>query len=138
VAFCSVLEFRFKGKVTQIPKDSICFYMETGYKNSVQKWPGFYFGNGIYAIKYAPKQAEVLNYKFIGADTYFPMKQGQIMITNNWPSKPNTTDYKLGTNWYTDSAKPDNYDGKIQGGKTIAKWRHEALADWAKRWAWLK
>jgi len=30
------------------------------------------------------------------------------------------------------------YDGKIQGGITVKKWRNDALLDWAKRWQWLQ
>lgn len=43
-----------------------------------------------------------------------------------------------GNNWYTDKADPALYNGRIQGGKTIAKWRQAVLADWARRWEWLK
>ncbi|WP_168171931.1 hypothetical protein [Algoriphagus sp. A40] len=33
---------------------------------------------------------------------------------------------------------PALFDGKLQGGKTIQKWRNEILMDWAERWNWLK
>ena len=38
--------------------------MELPYGNSSQIWPGYYNGNGEYVIRYIPKKAEVLNYKF--------------------------------------------------------------------------
>jgi Protein of unknown function (DUF1593) len=138
VAFCTVVEFHFKGPEINIPKDSVCFYMETPYKRSVQKWAGYYLGNGEYAIKYIPKQAEIVNYKFTSELSGFPTQEGKLVVTNLWPGETNSTDYKLGANWYTDKAAPNLYDGKIQGGQTILKWRKDVLLDWAKRWEWLK
>ena len=35
VAFCSVIEFHLKGPEKNIPPGSICFWMETPYKNTV-------------------------------------------------------------------------------------------------------
>lgn len=137
VAFCTVVEFHFKAAELNIPKDSICFYMETTYKNKMQKWAGYYLGNGEYAIKYVPKQAEIVNYKFTSNIPNFPMQEGKLVVTNVWTGKQHSTDYKLGANWYTDKADPKLYDGKIQGGQTILKWRKQILLDWAKRWKWL-
>lgn len=37
--------------------------MEVPYGKTIQKWPGYYIGNDVYAIRYIPKKAEVLNYK---------------------------------------------------------------------------
>lgn len=138
VAFCTIVEFHIKGPEINIPADSVCFWMETPYKNNTQKWAGYYLGNGQYAIKYAPKQAEVLSYKFTSDIPNFPKQEGKLVVENLWPGKPHATDYKLGANWYTDKADPQLYDGKIQGGRTISKWRTSVLLDWAKRWEWLK
>ena len=138
VAFCSVVEFHLQGLQINIPADSVCFWMETTYKNNVQKWAGYYVGNGQYALKYVPKQAETVSYKFTSNMRDFPVQEGTLVVVNQWPGKSHITDYKLGTNWYTDKADPMLYDGKIQGGQTILKWRTRILLDWAKRWAWLK
>lgn len=138
VAFCTVVEFHFKGAEINIPKDSVCFYMETPYKNNVQKWAGYYLGDGEYAVKYVPKQAEIVNYTFTSALSGFSTKEGKLVVTNVWPGNTNSTDYTLGKNWYTDKADPNLYDGKIQGGQTLLKWRKDILLDWAKRWEWLK
>jgi hypothetical protein len=138
VAFCAVVEFHFKGPEINIPADSVCFWMETPYKNTTQKWAGYYLGNGQYAIKYAPKQAEVLSYKFTSDIPNFPKQEGKLVVENLWPGKTHATDYKLGPNWYSDKSDPRLYDGKIQGGRTISKWRTSVGLDWAKRWEWLK
>ena len=138
VAFCAVVEFHFKGPEINIPADSVCFWMETPYKYTTQKWAGYYLGMGQYAIKYAPKQAEVLSYKFTSDIPNFPKQEGKLVVENLWPGKTHATDYKLGSNWYSDKSDPRLYDGKIQGGRTISKWRTSVGLDWAKRWEWLK
>ena len=112
--------------------------METTYKNNVQKWAGYYQSNGQYALKYAPKQAEIVNYKFTSNLPNFPEKEGKLVVDNLWPGKSHNTDYKLGTHWYSDKSDSKLYDGKIQGGQTISKWRSNILWDWAKRWEWLR
>ncbi|QQY83659.1 DUF1593 domain-containing protein [Tamlana sp. s12] len=138
VAFCSINEFHLKGPVANIPKDSICFWMEVPFGKSTQKWPGYYLGEGDYAIKYIPKKAEILNYTFTSEIPEINGLKGALVVDNFWPGKKHETDYQLGSNWYTDKADKNLYDGKIQGGKTISKWREESLLDWAKRWVWLK
>lgn len=138
VAFCTVVEFHLKGPEINAPADSICFWMETPYKNTVQKWAGYYLGGGQYGLKYVPKQAEILSYKFTSGFPGFPVLEGTLVVSNLWPGKINSTDYPLGGNWYTDNDDPLLFDGKIQGGKTVSKWRNAALSDWAKRWQWLK
>ncbi len=138
VAFCSILEFRFKGPETDIAPDSACFLMEVPYGESVQKWPGYYLGNGNYAIRYIPKKAETIHYVFTSEIPELNGLEGTIVVDNHWPGKEGDNDYKLGDNWYTDKSDKDFYDGKIQGGKTILKWRDEILLDWAKRWEWLR
>ncbi|WP_262481064.1 DUF5060 domain-containing protein [Algoriphagus alkaliphilus] len=138
VAFCSVLEFRLKGPEINVPADSAVFWMEVPYGNSKQIWPGYYLGNGNYAINYAPKQAEILRYHITSKIPGSPALAGELVVSNRWPGKPNETDYLLGKNWYSDSSDPEKYDGKLQGGKTLLKWRNDILADWGKRWEWLR
>jgi hypothetical protein len=138
VAFCTVVEFQLKGPEINIPADSVCFWMETPYKNEVQKWPGYYLGGGNYGLKYIPKQAEIISYRMTSKIPGFPVQEGKLVVTNLWPGKKRSTDYQLGDNWYTDKANPQLYDGKIQGGKTVSKWRSDVLLDWAKRWEWLR
>ena len=138
VAFCSILEFHLKGKNTDIPSDSICFWMEVPYGKTVQKWPGYYLGNGEYVIRYIPKKAEIVTYRFSSLITEINGIEGSIVVNNMWPGKKNATDYQLGEDWFTDKSDNDLYDLKIQGGKTISKWRNDILLDWAKRWNWLK
>ncbi len=138
VAFCATVEFRFKGPKIDVPTDSAVFWMEVPYQNSSQTWPGYYLGDGIYALQYAPKQAETVTLKFTSPIPDFPESEGKLVVSNLWPGKPNPTDYLLGENWYSDRSVPALYDGKLQGGKTVQKWRNEILLDWAERWKWLR
>lgn len=138
VAFCSLIEFHLKGPENDIPKNTICFSMDVGYRNSIQKWPGYYLGNGNYVIKYAPKKAETLTYEITSKIPELNKLTGSLVITNLWPGKKHNTDYLLGNTWYSDKSNPELYDGKIQGGKTLLKWKNDVLIDWSKRWAWLK
>lgn len=138
VAFCAVVEFHLEGPEIKAPADAPCFWMETPYRDTVQKWAGYYLGNGQYRLIYIPKQAEIVSYKFTSKIPGFPVQEGKLVVENLWPGKDNPTDYKLGANWYTDKSDPQLYDGKIQGGKTISKWRNDVLLDWARRWAWLQ
>ena len=138
VSFCTVVEYRFKGPEIRVPAESAVFWMEVPYGKTKQIWPGYYLGEGNYSIRYVPKQAETLHFEFTSQIPGFPIGKGQLVVSNLWPGKLNETDYMLGGNWYSDSSDPDRYDGKLQGGKTILKWRNEILTDWAERWEWLR
>ncbi len=139
LAFATTIEFHLEGPDLDISADSSCFLLEVPYgANSVQKWPGYYLGNYQYAVRYVPKQAEILSYKFTSSLPAINDQQGQIVVDNLWPGRKNITDYPLGNQWYSDKSGATYYDGKIQGGKTISKWKNEALMDWAERWNWLK
>jgi Protein of unknown function (DUF1593)/Domain of unknown function (DUF5060) len=134
----SVLEFHFKGPKRNIPPDSACFTMTVQAEIGEQKWDGFYLGEGNYAIRYAPKQTETLNYKITSGIPGFPGQSGQLVVDNRWPGKPRPTNYKLGSNWYTDRKDPALFDDKWQGARTVLKWRNAVLLDWAQRWRWLQ
>jgi len=134
----SVVEFHFKGPIINIPPDSACFTMTVKAQIGEQKWAGFYLGNGDYAIKYCPKQTEALTYKITSPIPGFLEQIGQLVVDNIWPGKTRSTDYILGANWYTDKSSPELFDGTWQGGKTVLKWRNDALLDWSKHWAWLQ
>lgn len=137
-AYCSILEFHLKGPTGSIAPDSICFWMEVPYGKTVQEWPGYYAGKGKYVIRYIPKKAEIINYTFKSTIPEIQGLTGSIVIENLWPGKKHSTDYPLGKNWYTDRPDKELYDGKIQGGKTLLKWREAILNDWAQRWQWLR
>ena len=134
----SVMEFHLKGPEISIPPDSACFTMNVKAGIGEQKWDGFYLGDGRYAVRYAPKQSEMISYKITSSIPGFSEQSGEFVVDNMWPGKSRSTDCKLGADWHTDRSDPELFDGKWQGAKTVLKWRDEALLDWAKRWAWLQ
>ncbi|HWI89803.1 MAG TPA: nucleoside hydrolase-like domain-containing protein [Flavisolibacter sp.] len=138
VTVCSIIEFHFKGPYVNIAVDSACVTMSMKAGIGVQNWAGYYLGNGNYVVQYAPKQSENLSYKITSSIPGFQEQSGDFVVDNIWPGKRRETDFALGAHWYTDRSDSKLYDGKIQGGITVKKWRNEALEDWAKRWRWLQ
>lgn len=134
----SIVEFHFKGPGLNISPDSACFTLAVKAGIGLQKWDGFYLGNGEYAIRYIPKQAESISYTITSGLPGFFSQSGQFVVDNAWPGKSRNSNYPLGANWYTDKKDPKLFDGIWQGGKTVLKWRNAVLIDWAKRWKWLR
>jgi hypothetical protein len=138
VTVCSIIEFYINGPKNHFHPNTPAFSLDVKSGIGEQKWPGYYGGEDLYFVRYSPKQSETISYSFTSTDSNFTQQSGQFVVDNKWPGKPRQTDYPLGPNWYTDRSNPELYDGKIQGGITVKKWRSDVLADWAKRWAWLK
>jgi hypothetical protein len=134
VAAYAVLEWRFKGPELAIAKDSVCFQFEV----AKQLWPGYYLGNGNYAVRYSSKKPETGSYVTISTIPELNGQKGQYTSIVPWPGKPSPDDYLLGSNWYGDVKDSALFIGDQQGAKTIFKFREVFLLDWAKRWEWLK
>lgn len=139
VTVCSIVEIYImngpKSHREFTDKPFFSFNVKSGI--GVQKWPGYRCGEGIYCASYSPKQSETISYTISGL-MYVTDTTGQFVVDNKWPGKQRPTDYPLGPNWYSDRPNPELYDGRIQGGITVKKWRNDVLQDWAKRWDWLK
>ena len=134
MATYAVGEWRFKGPLQNNSPDSACFYFEV----NKQQWPGYYVGDGQYAVRYAPKQAEKSSYLTHSTIPELNGLRGSYSSIGPWPGKPVATDFIIGKNWYSDLADPAwMLDGQ-QGAKTIAQFREAFLMDWAERWNWLK
>jgi hypothetical protein len=129
-----VMEWRFKGPRLAISPDSACFTLEV----QKQEWPGYYLGNGVYAVRYSSKKPEVSNYLTNSKIAELDGQKGEYVSTAPWPGKPSKNDFKLGKNWFGDLPNPELFLGEQQGARTISKHREAFLSDWAKRWAWLK
>ena len=129
-----VIEWQFKGPELAISKDSICFQLEV----AKQLWPGYYLGDGIYAVRYSSKKPETGSYTIVSNIPELDGQTGQYTSTIPWPGRPNPDDYILGNNWYSDVTNPELFIEDQQGAKTISKHREAFLLDWAKRWEWLK
>ncbi|MCF2498259.1 nucleoside hydrolase-like domain-containing protein [Dyadobacter chenhuakuii] len=134
VATYGVIEWRFQGPNINVPADSAVFTLSI----SGQQWPGYYIGDGKYAVRYSPKQVEVGEYTTISSIAELNGHAGKYVSTAPWPGNPEPHDYKLGKNWYGDLPDPNLFIDQQQGAKTISKHRKAFLTDWAKRWAWLE
>ncbi len=111
VTVYSIVEFHFKGPKVKIPPDSACFMMSVKAKIGLQKWAGYYLGNGNYTVRYCPKQTETLSYTISSEIKGFEEQSGQFVVDNVWIGKPKITDYKLGKYWFTERANPSIFDG---------------------------
>lgn len=134
VAVYSVMEWKYKGPQLNIATDSVCFMLEC----VGQKWPGYYVGNGIYAVRYSSKKPETGSYTITSAIAELNGQSGKYVSINPWPGNANADDYLLGKHWYSDRPDADLFIGEQQGAKTISIHRQAFLMDWAKRWAWLQ
>lgn len=133
VATYSVIEWRFKGPSITIHPDSSCFLLEA----AGQQWPGYYIGNGNYAVRYSPKQMESRICRTISAIPDLNGLSFHYVSVNPWPGQAGSDDYRVGANWYSDRADSDLFIENQQGAKTISKHRVAFLTDWALRWSWL-
>lgn len=129
-----VQEWKFKGPELAIPENTPCFTFEIWE----QIWPGYYLGNGIYSFRYSSKKPETATYVTKSDIPELNGLTGQFTSVTPWPGKPDTNDYNLGTNWYSDRQEPEFQLSKQQGAKTVSKYREAYLLDWAKRWKWLE
>jgi hypothetical protein len=134
VAAYTEIQLRFNGPILTIPRDSACFTLTI----HEQTWPGYYLGNGIYTIRYAPKKPEIGYYTTKSDIKALDGQTGQYVSVSPWPGKPSVNDYKLGKNWYSDKLEYELFMGNEQGAKTISKYREAFLMDWAKRWEWVR
>ena len=130
----SVMELRFKGPVTDIPEGQPCFTVTI----DKQKWDGYYVGGGTYVVRYAPKAPARLSYNTSSIIKELDGLSGEFVVDDVWPGKPNSDDYKLGRNWFTDRPDRSLYEGGWQGAASVRKWRKAVLDDWSLRWSWLR
>ncbi|MGW8316135.1 MAG: nucleoside hydrolase-like domain-containing protein [Bacteroidales bacterium] len=134
VAAYSVMEWRWRGPLIDLPADSAYFTLEV----SNQQWPGFYLGEGIYGVRYSSKTPEVGSYMTNSGITELDGLSGQYVSTVPWPGMPGENDFLLGKRWYTDRPEPELFMDVQQGAWSVARHREEFLSDWAARWKWLE
>ena len=135
VPIYSIIELHVKGSVKDdIAPDSVCFKMEI----RKQVWDGYYLGDGDYAVRHSSYYLGELPYKITSHIEGFPEYEGAITVENLWPGRKSPDDYKVGATWYTDKSDPALFENKVQGAKTVSKWREAVYDDWARRLDLLK
>lgn len=131
----AIIEFRIKGPVRQdIKPGTPCIDLFI----AKQHWEGYYLGGSNYVVKYSTYRYGTQPYIITSDIEGFETQNGFITISNDYPGKHRTTDYKLGTTWYTDRPDKDLFWDDCQGAQTVYKWRHDVFDDWGKRLDWLK
>jgi hypothetical protein len=130
----SVVELIFKGPM--IPKE-IGTPILTLHVDK-QEWEGYYLGDGLYGVKYAPKAPAILPYTITSDIQEINGNKGIFLVVNNWPGQPTPESFQLGNNWYTDKTDCSLFEGVWQGAKTVSKWRNEVLQEWGERWEILR
>lgn len=140
VACYSLLEWVLEGPRIDIPADSVCFTLTIDR----QQWPGYYIGDGKYAVRYSPKAPATLPYSITSGVDGFPAHDGCIIVGTKWPgvdvysTVSNTIVSRpiaVGENWFTDT---QDYSTAWQGSGSILRHRREILDDWSKRFGWLR
>ena len=99
---------------------------------SNQEFYGFYYGNGIYKMRWSPKLVGEWSYVVKSKIPELNGKTGQFVSVpeNTLPADPNAIQHK---NWWTDILDPEYKDGLHSGAKTVNVYRQQYLLDFAKR-----
>ena len=132
---CGIIEWQLRGPVRpDIAIDSACVMLDI----RKQQWRGYYKGNGLYVVRHSTYYTGVLSYTITSTIGGFAPIEGEITVENTWDVKPKATDYPVGNQWWTDSYAPADYWHGCAGARYQYIVREEIMADWARRWAWLK
>ena len=134
VACYSIIEWRFQGP--EIDREVGAPVMTATIDR--QPWEGYYLGDGVYMLRYCPKQPATLDYVIESEIQELNGLKGSFTVSDAWPGLPTEDGFTVGENWMTDVAAPELFEGKWQGAVTVRKWRKEVLDDWAERWQVLK
>ena len=134
VACYSIIEWRFQGP--EIDRELGAPVMTATIDR--QPWEGYYLGDGVYMLRYCPKQPASLDYVIASDIKELDGLSGRFTVSGEWPGQPTEEGFTVGDNWMTDVAAPELFEGKWQGAVTVRKWRKEVLDDWAERWQVLK
>ena len=104
----SIIELHLKGPDNNINKDIPCFNITI----DKQIWQGFYIGEGDYAVRYSPKYSGSLTYQTSSDIKELNNFSGDFEVNNDWPGSPNSDDYIVGNNWYTDKQDKSFFEDK--------------------------
>lgn len=88
-------------------------------------------------VKYSTYKTGAQPYTITSDIKGFPCQQGFITIDNIFPGKHRDTDYKVGSQWWSDKTDLSLFHDRNQGAATIFKFRKAIMEDWGKRCSWL-
>ena len=143
-----IIEWHFKGpRLKKGSYKAVKAQWASGADNEVgvltvdrQKWPVYYLGKGRYMCRYATYKTGVIKYTIEADIKGFPQQSGEFYVENIFPGRHRSTDYPVGTTWWSDRTDANLYllREKCQGAETVAKWRDQVMEDWGKRCNWLR
>ena len=150
---CGIIEWQLRGPIRpDIAIDSACVTLDI----RKQQWKGYYKGDGLYVLRHSTYYTGTLDYTITSTIDGFAPITGQITVENTWegptpapiPAEAPTrslsrregrdTDYKVGSQWWTDSYAPADYWHNCAGAQTQRIVRDEIMEDWGQRWLWLR
>ena len=130
IAVYSVVEYQYDGPVL----DESCIGNKYfTFRTDRQDWDGVYVGNGKYAVRYSPKQPDILTYITKSDVKELDGHQGTFVVSATWPGRKTQNSLPLGENWYSDRQDSALFEGKWQGSATVSRFRVDVLNDWADR-----
>ncbi len=132
---CGIVEWHLRGPVrNDIAADSACITLDI----RKQKWKGYYKGNGLYVVRHSTYYTGTLQYTITSTVEGFCPIKGEFTVANTWNVQPKETDYKVGSQWWTDSYAPEAYWHNCAGARYQLDVRQEIMEDWGQRWLWLR
>lgn len=135
VQACGIIEWQLRGPVRDdIAIDSACITLDI----RKQRWNGYYKGDGLYVLRHSTYYTGTLAYTITSAIEGFDPIVGVITVVNTWAVTPRSTDFVVGSQWWTDSYEPSDYWCNYAGANNQYMIREEVLRDWAQRWSWMK
>lgn len=132
---CNIIEWHLQGPVREdLAVDTPCITLDI----RKQKWEGYYKGNGLYVVRHSTYYTGVLDYTITSIVEGFEPIKGQITVLNDWPAEPKETDYRVGSQWWTDSYAPEDFWHNCAGARYQVEVRNEIMEDWGQRWLLLR
>jgi hypothetical protein len=128
-----LMEWNFR--VVEIPADEE--NQEIWMEIDRQRIDGFYAVEGLFTVRFIPKGIGDWSYTVYSTSGELNGSAGGFTSVNPWPGRPHDENLPLNS-WWSDKKGEELFIGEYQGAKTVAQWREEYLADWARRWEWLK
>lgn len=101
-----------------------------------QRINGFCEDNGIFIVRFVPKQVASWKYVIHCTEKSLDGQTGEFVSVNPWPGPECPSNLAL-KNWWSDSTEPELALGQYQGARTVSQWRKDFLSDWAGRFKWL-
>ena len=135
VKICGIVEWQLRGPVRDdVAIDSACVTLDI----RKQKWKGYYKGDGLYVVRHSTYYTGTLQYAISSTIDGFAPISGEFTVANTWNVPPRDTDYRVGSQWWTDSYAPGAFWRNYAGARFQLDVRNDIMEDWGQRWLWFR